>query len=109
VIGGAIPLIGSGAVGGGAGVRQSLLLEPLAREFQRPAVLGDGAHDVIRHPGGEIAASISSVTVTVAPTSPERCAITSSAMRLASRPTRAVSSVTAPWEAFGLRRHGLRI
>ena len=35
-----------------------------------------------------ISASISSVTVTFAPTRPARCAMTSSAMRLASRPTR---------------------
>ncbi len=28
-----------------------LLLEPLASEFQRPAVLGDGSHDVIRGAG----------------------------------------------------------
>jgi len=51
-------------------------------------------------------ASISSVTVTSAPTSPERWATTSSAIRLASRPTRVVSRVTAPWNRRGLFRGG---
>ena len=34
--------------------RQLLLLEPLARELQRPAVLGDRPHDVIRRAGGDL-------------------------------------------------------
>jgi hypothetical protein len=40
--------------------------------------------------------SMSNVTLTSAPTRPARRVITSSAMRLASRPTRVASSVTVP-------------
>ena len=43
-----------------------------------------------------ISASISRVTMTSAPTRPERLEITSSAIWPASRPTRVASSVTAP-------------
>jgi len=45
-----------------------------------------------------IRASISRVTVTSAPGSPARCATTSSATRLASRPARVESSTTVPYE-----------
>jgi hypothetical protein len=44
-----------------------------------------------------ISASISRETLTFEPTSPTRCVITSSAILLASRPTRAGSSATVPW------------
>ncbi len=43
-----------------------------------------------------ISASISTVTVIFTPTRPTRCAIISSAIRLASRPRRVASRVTAP-------------
>jgi hypothetical protein len=47
-----------------------------------------------------ISASTSSVTVTVEPTRPTKCAMTSSAIRLESRPTRVASSVTVPWNRW---------
>lgn len=43
-------------------------------------------------------ASISKVTVTSDPTNPVRWAITSSPIRLPSRPTRSGSTVTVPWK-----------
>src|SRR2546422_5610756 len=53
-----------------------------------------------------ISASTSSVTLTFAPTRPDRCAITSSATRLASRPTRVGSRVTVPWNRLGCAATG---
>ena len=55
-----------------------------------------------------ISASTSSVTVTFAPTRPVRWAMTSSATRPASRPTRAASSVTVPWNRLGGGGRGFR-
>jgi|GEM_PF-3530274 len=49
-----------------------------------------------------LSASTSSVTRTFAPTRPERWESTSSAMRLASCPTRVESNSTLPWKRFGL-------
>lgn len=50
-----------------------------------------------------ISAPTSSVAVTRAPTIPAWCVITSSVLRLASRPTRVLSSATDPWKHFGTR------
>ena len=44
-----------------------------------------------------MSASISKIIFTLEPTSPTRWVITSSAILLASRPTRAGSSTTVPW------------
>jgi hypothetical protein len=54
----------------------------------------------------ETSASISSVTFTEDPTKPDRCAMTSSAMRPASRPILVASRATVPQKRFGLAGAG---
>jgi hypothetical protein len=99
-----LPAMAPSSAGGSAVLipRNSLLLlESLARELQCSAILGDVRTTCSGAPA-RISASISSVTLTSVPTSADRGAITSSAIRLASRPTRVASSITVPSKRRGI-------